>query len=135
MQSWVNLVASWNCAGLPRKIAIGRDGKAGRIVDDELLLDHTVHQFGLQDLFRLKAVIKHSEAAADDHLRRSALATHAPGKSNAGRPIRAVGDVILSFKSQAIAQGDVGPYAPVVLEIKASVVGRETDIWSPSRNR
>src|SRR5260370_33607058 len=48
-------------------------------------------------------------------------AANDPGHSQPGRKIRMIGEVVLSFDTESVAQGEIGTDAPVILRIQAGV--------------
>ena len=94
-------------------------GKAGWVVDKELLLGHAVEAFRLQDLPGLESVIENPVAAPNDNFRRSTPAAHSPGETQSRGPVAVVVDGVLGFEAEAAAERDIGLQAPVVLYVQS----------------
>ena len=82
-----------------------------------------------------KAVIENSIAGAQDELRRRTPSPDTPRNPHTWRPVPAVMDFILSFKTHAVAERDVGTHAPVVLKVESSVIGGDFGIRVALRER
>ena len=101
----------------------GRVGKGVRVGHRIGKLVDAVEQEGLFDQALIDAVVEHAEAAADHGLLPAVLgASRRPGETDARREIAMIGDVGLPFIAQAVAQGEVGAHAPVVLREDAEIV-------------
>src|SRR6516225_9891883 len=93
-----------------REIASRRNRVARGINEHILLLHYSVYPLCLQNLFRLEAIEKDPKSATNHHLRRSAPAAHAPGKSEAWRPVAAIMNVVLRLEAQTIAERNIWPH-------------------------
>src|SRR5208337_3280505 len=69
-----------------------------------------------------KAVVEHTKARTQYRLGRIlGIAADAPGNTQARCKIGMIAEVVLRFKAQAIADGDVLPHFPVILNKKARI--------------
>ena len=87
----------------------------------ELRQVHAVQPLLLQHVAQSKPVVKYSKSSPQDHLRRALPSADSPRKSQPRCPVRVIVDVVLRFKPQSVAEGDVRPHPPVVLNVQAHV--------------
>ena len=104
--------------------AIGR--VAARILQNGLLLHHTVDAVRLEHIADAEAVIEVAEAAPDHILGGLAVALQSVGKSEARRPVAVIVNLILCLPAQAVGERQVRLVLPVILVEQRSVnqVGR-----------
>src|SRR5690348_2465287 len=77
-----------------------------------------------------KPVIKDPPPSSNNGLAATvAFLSWSPSESDARRPIAFVVDVGLRLPAQAQAQGEVRAYTPVILNKRAKVQLRNTDVW------
>ncbi len=92
------------------------------IVHDELLLDASVETLLLRHQVIAEAVVKHSKAGPQHSFGRIlGRAANAPSNSHPRRKVGMIGNVVLSFKTETITEGEIGTDAPVILGVQAGV--------------
>ncbi len=106
-----------------RSLPLGEDGKRTHLIDAVLL-------YGSKNIRKLETVVEDTEAATNDRLGTAFRAADAVGERDARAQIMMLRDDILYLVAQAIGEGQVGAYLPIVFSVnlKIGVTGVHTAV-------
>ena len=93
-----------------------------------MLLRYAVETLGVEDEIGRETIVEQAKPPAQNGFwRLLAFAADPPGKTQSGRPIGVIGDVVLRLKPQAAAQSEIGTQLPVILYVQSRIHKRNGD--------
>ena len=87
------------------------------------MLSQTIKPIRLQRVVFTEAIVENAASSANHHIRWacSVGCSRRPGDRESGRKVQQAADVALVFITDAEAESQIRPHAPVILRVKARV--------------